>query len=186
LNIRPATNSRAGATIGGMTSASTNTIVPDWNAWTPREHATLLFVVRDGQILLILKKRGLGAGKVNGPGGRLETGETPIQCAIRETQEELGVTATGVREAGVLRFQFVDGHSIFGTVFRADDCVGTPIDTDEATPLWMPTDAIPYDRMWQDDRLWLPMLLAGRRFDGRFVFDGDRMCWHEVRDEGAL
>jgi 8-oxo-dGTP diphosphatase len=185
LSPAPATNRRAGATIDDMTSAPSNTIVPDWNAWQPRERATLLFVIREEMILLILKKRGLGAGKVNGPGGRLEPGETPLQCAIRETQEELGVTATGVREAGVLRFQFVDGHSIFGTVFRADDCVGTPIDTDEATPLWTPVEAIPYDRMWQDDRLWIPMLLTGRRFDGRFVFDGDRMLYHDVRAEGC-
>ncbi|MBT4161861.1 MAG: NUDIX hydrolase, partial [Gammaproteobacteria bacterium] len=44
----------------------------DWENWEPEEVATLLFVVRDGRVLLIRKKRGLGAGKINGPGGRLE------------------------------------------------------------------------------------------------------------------
>ncbi len=56
----------------------------DWTRWIPKERATLLFVVRDGQILLIHKKRGLGAGKINGPGGRLDPGETPEICAVRE------------------------------------------------------------------------------------------------------
>ena len=72
----------------------------DWTSWVPVEKATLLFVLRDGQILLIHKKTGLGAGKINGPGGRIDPGETPRQCAIREVQEELCVTPTGVREGG--------------------------------------------------------------------------------------
>lgn len=148
--------------------------------WQPRERATLLFVVRDGQVLLILKKRGLGAGKINGPGGRLDPGETPRDCAIREVQEELRVTPTGVRDAGELLFQFVDGHSIHGYVFRADDCHGEPQETDEAEPRWTPIDRIPYDRMWADDALWMPLLLERKPFIGRFLFDGDRMLWHEV------
>ncbi len=66
----------------------------DWSTWKPTEYANLCFVIRDGQILLIRKKRGLGAGKINGPGGRLEKGETALASAIRETQEEIGVTPT--------------------------------------------------------------------------------------------
>lgn len=143
--------------------------------WEPRERATLLFVIKAGQILLIRKKRGLGAGKINGPGGRLEPGETPLQAAIREVQEELGITPHGVREAGLLRFRFTDGHSIEGTVFTADDYTGTPTETDEAVPLWTSLDAIPYDEMWADDRRWLPLMLAGQHFCGCFLFDGDTM-----------
>jgi 8-oxo-dGTP diphosphatase len=152
--------------------------------WRPRDVATLLFVIRGGSVLLIRKKRGLGAGKVNGPGGRLEAGETPAACAVREVVEELGVTPTGLTEAGELRFQFVDGYSLHCYVFRADDCVGDARETDEAAPLWTRLDAIPYAEMWADDALWLPHLIAGRAFAGRFVFDGDRMLAHEltVRD----
>ena len=154
--------------------------------WKPRERATLMFVIKHERILLILKKRGLGAGKVNGPGGRIEAGETPEQCAVRETQEELRVTPTNVTFAGELMFRFVGsrplaGHSIHGYIFRAGDCVGTPTETDEAVPLWTPLDAIPYARMWQDDALWLPRVVAGEPFVGRFVFDGDTMLWHDVR-----
>lgn len=152
----------------------------DWEAWTPRQRATLLFVVRDDEILLIRKKRGLGAGKINGPGGRIDADETPLECAIREVQEELLITPTGVEPCGELMFQFVDGLSIHGYVFIARSHDGEPTETDEAIPLWTPVDAIPYDQMWQDDRLWLPLMLKGRRFVGRFLFDGDEMLGHEM------
>ncbi len=152
----------------------------DPSTWRPRDVATLLFVLRAGSALLIRKKRGLGAGKINAPGGRLEVGETPLACAVREVQEEVGVTATGVRAVGELRFQFVDGYALHCHVFAADGCEGEAIETDEAAPLWTPLDAIPYGEMWADDALWLPVMLSGRGFSGRFIFDGDRMLAHEL------
>ena len=147
----------------------------DWGNWDPVERATLMFVIRDGEVLLIHKKRGFGKGKINGPGGKIERGESPRECAIRETQEELCITPTGVADAGLLHFQFVDGYSIHGHVFTATDFEGVPTETDEAIPLWCSTDQLPYDRMWEDDHTWIPHMLAGRAFSGRYVFDGDRM-----------
>jgi 8-oxo-dGTP diphosphatase len=152
----------------------------DWTNWQPKERATLLFVLRDGQVLLIHKKRGLGAGKINAPGGRIENGETPLAAAIRETQEEICVTPTGVQAAGELFFQFVDGFSIHGYVFIAAGYTGAPLETGEAIPMWVATDALPYHRMWADDRVWMPLLLQGKKFNARFLFDGDLMLGCEV------
>jgi 8-oxo-dGTP diphosphatase len=152
----------------------------DWVRWEPDQRATLLFVVRGRSLLLIHKKLGLGAGKVNGPGGRIEPGESPMAAAIRETEEELCVTPTGVVESGALFFQFADGLALHGTVFRASGCIGEPRETREAVPLWVDVGAIPYERMWADDPHWIPLMLAGRPFKGYFLFDGDRMLDHRV------
>jgi 8-oxo-dGTP diphosphatase len=157
----------------------------DWDTWQAVDPATLLFVVPpgEGRVLLIRKKRGLGAGKINAPGGRIDPGERPLDAAIREVQEELGVTPRAIRESGMLRFQFVDTYSLLVHVFRADAWVGQPCETDEAIPLWTDIASIPYHEMWADDRLWLPHLLADRRFDGRFIFDGDAMLDHRLTIE---
>lgn len=152
----------------------------DWKRWTPTEDATLLFVVRDHSILLIHKLQGLGKGKINGPGGRVEPGETTRQCAVRETQEEIGVTPTGVRYAGRLHFQFTNGYRLRGDVFRADGFEGRLIQTDEAIPEWFPLDAIPFERMWADDPIWFPHLLNRQPFTGYFIFDDDTMLDHRV------
>jgi len=165
-----------------MALNSTSEVVDrvDGANWRPREEGTLCFVIQDGQILLIEKKRGLGAGKVNGPGGRIEKGETAEQAAIRETQEEVGITPTGVQWAGELRFQFRDGYSLYCTVYRASGWEGELMETAEAKPFWVRKDQIPYDRMWADDEQWMPRLLSGEKFRGWFEFDGDRMEWSKM------
>lgn len=157
----------------------------DWETWQPVDRGTLLFVIRDGQILLIHKKRGLGAGKINGPGGRLDAGETPVEGALREVREEIEVEPSGIRECGQLCFQFLDGYSIHVWVFRADDCAGTPTETEEALPFWARLDAIPYDSMWPDDEVWIPLMLADRKFLGSFVFDQDTMLDYRIRGDGG-
>jgi 8-oxo-dGTP diphosphatase len=153
----------------------------DWTGWKAQQLATLLFVVRDGHVLLIHKKRGLGAGKINGPGGRIDDGETFLQAAIREVQEEVRVTPIAIEPCGALFFQFVDGLSIYVEVFRANDCEGEPQETDEAQPFWAPIDNIPFEKMWADDRHWIPLMLARKKFHGRFLFDEDKMLGHEIK-----
>jgi 8-oxo-dGTP diphosphatase len=151
-----------------------------WPDWCARDRATLVFVVRDGRVLLIRKKRGLGAGKINGPGGKIDPGETPLDCARREVEEELRATPLGLEARGELRFQFCDGYSIHVHVFVASGLLGEPVETDEAVPHWSVIEEVPYDEMWADDRLWLPRVMAGGHVDGRFVFDDDEMLDHDL------
>jgi 8-oxo-dGTP diphosphatase len=155
----------------------------DWSTWQPRERANLCFIVKDRRVLLIRKKRGLGAGKINGPGGKLEAGETAMDAAVREVQEEIGVTPLHLEDRGELHFQFTDGYSLHCAVFVARDLQGEPIETDEATPFWVPVEAVPFDAMWEDDQHWLPQVLDGQSFRGWFVFDGEKMLSKQVEFE---
>ena len=133
----------------------------NWDTWAIAERDTLLFVVKDGRVLLIRKKRGLGAGKINGPGGHIEPGETELNCAIRETQEELHITPLEVEARGELWFHSNDFPHIVAHVFVATDYRGTPSETDEAIPHWFDLDQVPYEQMWADDQFWLPGVLRG-------------------------
>lgn len=154
----------------------------DWENWQPRERATLLFILQTGRMLLIHKKRGLGAGYYNAPGGRIEAGETPLECAVRETQEELCITPLNPVHAGTLMFQFIDGHSIHGEVFTASEFTGIPTETDEAVPVWFSVDELPWHNMWADDPVWYPKLLTGEKFVGRFIFDQKTMLDYAMTD----
>lgn len=156
----------------------------DWSTWQAQDPATLVFVMRGDEILLINKKTGLGKGKVNAPGGKVEPGETPAAGAVRECQEELGITVSNLEYCGQHRFQFVDGYSIHVWVYRTRDFAGVPVETREAKPLWVPVNEIPYAQMWEDDRLWLPLVIAGERFQTRWIFDGDTMLDYDIQTDG--
>ncbi len=152
----------------------------DWKNWQPRQRVNLCFILRGDEILLIRKKRGFGAGKINGPGGKIDPGETALESALRETYEELGIQPLGAEQRGELHFQFRDGSSLHCAVFVAYDFEGQPHETDEALPLWTPLDAIPYLEMWEDDRHWLPLLIRGEHFVGYFEFDGKRLLTRDI------
>ncbi|MFP6872194.1 MAG: 8-oxo-dGTP diphosphatase [Verrucomicrobiales bacterium] len=155
----------------------------DWTSWQPSMRATLLFLQQDEEILLIHKKSGLGRGKINAPGGKIEPGETAAEAAIREIFEEVGIEARSPEEMGVLRFQFIEGDclALHCVVFRSFDFDGEARETAEADPFWCPVGKVPYDKMWSDDRYWLPGLLRGNKFDGDFVFDDEELLWRDVR-----
>lgn len=135
--------------------------------------ATLCYPVVDGDVLFIEKQRGLGEGKLVGAGGKLEAGETPRECVVREVREELDITISGPEKLGEFTFRLGDEDPRLVHVFRTDAFDGTPTASPEALPRWVPADDLPYDRMWADDRYWLPHLLDGEPFEAEFEFDAD-------------
>jgi len=158
----------------------------DWSGWQAKDPATLVFVFRDDEILLINKKTGLGKGKVNGPGGKVEPGETPEAAAVRECHEELDIRVSKLEYCGEHRFQFLDGYSIHVWVYRTRDFEGIPTESREASPLWTRMDQIPFEKMWEDDKYWLPKVIRGERFQARWIFDGDRIADHEILPDGNI
>jgi len=138
------------------------------------KRTVLTFVFHEGALLMILKKRGQGAGLVNVPGGKLAEGETPLEAAVRETREETGLTPLNLREAGRLEFSFPenDNWDNHCSVFTARNFTGTLLpETEECTAYWESVSGIPLERMWSSDRLWLPLLLEGKWFHRAYIFN---------------
>jgi 8-oxo-dGTP diphosphatase len=146
-----------------------------WTNFTPIDRAVLMFVQDGTSVLLMHKKRGLGAGKVNAPGGRLEEGESYRDAAIRECEEEVLVTPIDPHKIGELYFRFTNGHTIYGEVFWSIAHRGTPTETEEANPFWSKLHELPYEKMWADDRIWMPAVVLGHKFRGFFDFRDDTM-----------
>ncbi len=146
--------------------------------------AVLCFIIRDGKILLAMKKRGFGEGWWNGAGGKVREGEEIVEAVLREAQEELGIIPQDPAFHGVLHFFFEDGTSDWQVhVFRAEEFDGEPRESEEMLPKWFSLEEIPYEEMWAGDRHWLPLLLEEKRFEGKFHFrDHKTMTDFEVRE----
>lgn len=154
-----------------------------------RKILTLCLALEGDRILLGMKKRGFGAGRWNGFGGKVEAGETIEAAAERETLEECGIVIDKMEKVGVHEFEFSakPGEILEVHVFRVESFTGEPYETEEMRPQWFTIDAIPYDEMWPDDIHWLPVFLTGKKFRTRFLFgEGDQVLQNHVEEVAFL
>jgi 8-oxo-dGTP diphosphatase / 2-hydroxy-dATP diphosphatase len=149
-----------------------------------RKVCTLCIVQENDRVLLGMKKRGFGQGKWNGFGGKVQPDEDIQAAAQRELEEEAGITAT-LEHAGTLVFSFEkDPVDLEVHIFCGTNVQGEPVETDEMKPQWYATADIPYEHMWPDDKYWLPVFLAGKKFSGRFHFAADNtILKNEIKEE---
>ncbi|HUV71436.1 MAG TPA: 8-oxo-dGTP diphosphatase [Clostridia bacterium] len=151
--------------------------------------ATLCFLIRGDEVLLAMKKRGFGAGRWNGTGGKPNAGETIEKAAIREAREEVGVTPLSLRKVASLKFNFPHQPDFNQQVevFLVESWKGEPQETEEMTPKWFNKNDFPFDSMWPGDRFWLPKVLGGVKLEAEFTFGkGDKVLDYKLAEVGEL
>jgi 8-oxo-dGTP diphosphatase len=135
--------------------------------------ATICHIVRGRRLLLKKATRGISVGKWNGPGGKLETGESPEECARREVKEETGLRVSRLFYHGTITFVMDGGKTLHtrGHLFSTSKAEGRARSSAEGPVRWFPIDNLPIDEMWEDDLFWIPLMLRGIRFDATFTYD---------------
>ena len=148
------------------------------------DEATLCHVMSGNRLLLKKATRGISKGKWNCPGGKVEEGESPEESAAREALEETGLRVRGLFKHGKMEFHKHGEEQPFlvGHLFSTSEFEGEIISTDEGEVRWFNFWEIPFDQMWDDDKIWLHLMLQGKRFDCRFWFDEKmrRVARHEL------
>ncbi|NXT60538.1 8ODP triphosphatase, partial [Chaetops frenatus] len=145
---------------------------------------TLVLVVQPSRVLLGMKKRGFGAGRWNGFGGKVQPGESIEEAARRELLEESGLTVDTLQKMGQITFEFVGNSELMDVhIFRADHFHGEPTESEEMRPQWFQLDEVPFHCMWPDDSYWFPLVLQRKLFRGYFKFQGqDTILEHSLKE----
>lgn len=148
---------------------------------------TLVFPVRDGQVLLGLGKKGYNRDLWNGYGGKVDPDDVSVRhTAVRELQEEagLGVRETDLRYHGRMTFYWesvVPGlgvqtaREVVVHMYSVSRWSGVPVESEAmVTPTWFPIAQVPFDRMCPDNPEWLPLVFEGKSFIGSARYNSSR------------
>ncbi len=139
-------------------------------------NTTLCFLIKGDEVCLGLKKRGFGVNRWNGFGGKVGVDENPTNCVRREVKEEIGVNLGDINKVAEITFlfPFADKEKNWDQVvhvYSSDDWTGEPTEGEEMAPRWFSKGSLPYDQMWDDDKIWLPIALEGKKLKAEFSFD---------------
>ncbi len=137
---------------------------------------TLCYLIKGDKVLLAMKKRGFGAGKLNGVGGKLEPNENIVDALLRETKEEINVDLVKFEKVGIINFFFKEAPTDKNLnqrahVFLGYEWIGEPSESEEMKPEWLSIDELDYSKMWDGDIFWLPYILNGKKIIANILFD---------------
>lgn len=146
--------------------------------------ATLCYVLYEDQVLMVhrvKKAQDMHQGKWNGLGGKLEPGETPEECALREIREESGLEVTDLTLKGILTFPgFANDEDWYAFVFIARAEGKAVIDSAEGNLRWVPRDELSQLNLWEGDYIFLPWIFSPGIFSGKFVYREGKLAEHKV------
>ena len=129
----------------------------------------------------IKKAKDMHEGKWNGLGGKLENGESPQECAVREIEEESGLRVSDPQLRGVLTFPAFDGvEDWYVFVFTANQFTGELIDSPEGVLAWVDDEKLFDLNLWAGDKIFMRWLEQDKFFSGKFTYHEGQLVEHEV------
>lgn len=149
---------------------------------TPMKFASLCYVSDHGKTLMLYRNKkpnDMHEGKWNGLGGKIESGETPEECAMREIYEESGLRVKNLKFKGILTFPQFDGKDDwYAFLFTAEKKAGKLIDSPEGTLSWMDDDQVLKLNLWEGDKIFIPWLKKPGFFSGKFIYKNGKLISH--------
>lgn len=153
--------------------------IQNYLATNPSLRKTVIgYLIRDDDVLLGVRTRvsdNLGHMIVAGIGGGIEEGESPDEALKREVLEEIKVDITDWQKVGqvVCLSPHHPSWNLVVDIYLVTGFEGEPEKTEDIDPRWYPKNELPLDRMWLDNRVTAPLILAGKRIAGSFLYDAN-------------
>lgn len=119
---------------------------------------TICYIIKDDQVLMlhrVKKENDMNANKWIGVGGKIEEGESPKECILREVYEETGLTLNDVTLKSVVTFNFAKYDNELMFVYIAKEFTGAIKECNEGVLKWIPIAKINQLKLWEGDQYFL-------------------------------
>ena len=152
------------------------------------KETTLCYIRHQGKTLMmhrIRKQNDENEGKWVGIGGKLEPGESPETCLLREVREETALTLDSWEYRGIVDFVSDRWEEEYMHLFTAEVSAPGPLpDCDEGVLSWVENGKLSSLPMWEGDRVFFDLLDAGSPFFRlRLEYRGEALISHRLLGE---
>lgn len=145
---------------------------------------TLCYIEKDNKTLMlhrVKKKDDIHEGNWIGLGGKIENGETPEECIIREVEEESGLVIKNPKLRGILTFpKFAKDEDWYVFLYTATDFEGDLIDSDEGILKWIDNEKLLELKMSEGDKLFIDWLTKYNMFSAKFIYENKELVEYEI------
>ena len=143
-------------------------------------NSTLCYLERGDQYLMlhrVKKANDMNHDKWIGVGGKIEEGESPEDCVLRETFEETGLWLTQYRYRGLVTFVSDRYPTEYMHLFTATGWTGTPHECDEGELAWIKKADLLSLPLWEGDKIFLRLLDTDTPFFSlKLRYEGERLA----------
>ena len=143
-------------------------------------NATVCYLKKDNKVLMIKFSKKWGQVYAP-PGGKFETGETPLDCIIREFKEETGLTLINPKLQGIS--YWYDGKEGIIFVYTAEEYDGNLIDSSSEGRLeWIDIGELSSIKQFKQNEIFSPYLFKDELFEGKFLLgENAEVLKYEIR-----
>lgn len=147
--------------------------------------STMCYITKNNKTLMLYrnkKENDVHEGKYVGLGGKIEKGETPEECIVREVKEESGLNIKNPMLKGVLTFpSFKDDEDWYVFLYTARDFDGQITESNEGELLWVQNDDLEKLNLWDGDKLFLKWMKDDRFFSGKITYKKGKLEDYNVK-----
>lgn len=145
------------------------------------QNATVCYLKKDNQVLMLKFSKKWGHVYAP-PGGKFESGESPIDCILREYKEETGLTLHNVKLQGISYWKDSVEGIIF--VYICEEFEGTLTESKEGKLEWIDMEELTNLEQFEQNKLFTPYLFCKEIFEGKFLLDNQcRVLQYEMREQ---
>ena len=148
--------------------------------------STLCYIEKDDKYLMLhrtKKKNDINKDKWLGVGGKIEEGESPEECMIREVKEETGLTLKEYQLRGIVTYVSNKWETEYMYVFTATEFEGNLIECDEGDLEWIEKEKVNTLPTWEGDHIFMDKLQKNSGFFSvKFVYDGEKLVRYHLKE----